>query len=138
MLWSLQTTEFTMPLVQVSLRRGKPAAYHQAIFDGVYRALRETFNVPEDDRFMTVTEYDASTFSVSPTYLGIARSDDVVIIQITANNTRNLEQKQALYRRIVELLSDKPGVRPEDVFINLVEVLPENWSFGNGVAQYAK
>jgi 4-oxalocrotonate tautomerase len=138
MLWSLQTTELTMPLVQVSLRRGKPAAYHQAIFDGVYRAMRETFNVPEDDRFMTLTEHDASTFSVSPTYFGIARSDDVVIIQITANNTRNLEQKQALYRRIVELLGDKPGVRPEDVFINLVEVLPENWSFGNGLAQYAQ
>ena len=62
----------------------------------------------------------------------------MVIIQITANNTRNLEQKQALYRRIVELLGDKPGVRPEDVFINLVEVLPENWSFGNGLAQYAQ
>jgi len=138
MLWSLQTKEWTMPLVQVSLRRGKPAAYHQAIFDGVYRAMRETFNVPEDDRFMTLTEHDASTFSVSPTYFGIARSDDVVIIQITANNTRNLEQKQALYRRIVELLGDKPGVRPEDVFINLVEVLPENWSFGHGIAQYAK
>lgn len=100
--------------------------------------MRETFNVPEDDRFMTLTEHDASTFSVSPTYFGLARSDDVVIIQITANNTRNLEQKQALYRRIVELLGDKPGVRPEDVFINLVEVLPENWSFGNGLAQYAQ
>jgi len=61
-----------------------------------------------------------------------------VIIQITANNTRNREQKQALYRRIVELLGDKPGVRSEDVFINLVEVLPENWSFGNGIAQYAQ
>jgi phenylpyruvate tautomerase PptA (4-oxalocrotonate tautomerase family) len=132
------TPEPTMPLVQVSLRRGKPAAYHQAIFDGVYRAMRETFNVPEDDRFMTLTEHDVSTFSVSPTYFGIARSDDVVIIQITANNTRNLEQKQALYRRIVELLDDKPGIRPEDVFINLVEVLPENWSFGHGLAQYAK
>ena len=126
-----------MPLVQVSLRRGKPAAYHQAIFDGVYRAMRETFNVPEDDRFIVITEHDASTFSVSPTYFGIARSDDVVIIQITANNTRNLEQKQALYRRIVELLLEDPGVRPEDVFINLVEVLPENWSFGHGIAQYA-
>jgi predicted RNA methylase len=112
----------------VSLRRGKPAAYHQAIFDGVYRAMRETFNVPEDDRFMVITEHDASTFSVSPTYFGIARSDDVVII---------LEQKQALYRRIVELLLEDPGVRPEDVFINLVEVLPENWSFGHGIAQYA-
>ncbi len=132
------TPEPTMPLVQVSLRRGKSAAYHQAIFDGVYRAMRETFNVPEDDRFMTLTEHDASTFSVSPTYFGIARSDDVVIIQITANNTRDLGQKQALYRRIVELLGDKPGIRPEDVFINLVEVLPENWSFGHGLAQYAK
>lgn len=127
-----------MPLVQVSLRRGKPAAYHQAIFDGVYRALRETFNVPEDDRFMTVTEHDAHTFSVSPTYFGIARSEDAVILQLTVSNTRTREQKQALYRRIVELLGDKPGVRPEDVFINLVEVLPENWSFGHGIAQYVK
>ncbi len=125
-----------MPLVQVSLRRGKPAAYHQAIFDGVYRALRETFNVPEDDRFMTITEHDASTFSVSPTYFGIARSEDAVILQLTVSNTRPREQKQALYRRIVELLGDKPGIRPEDVFINLVEVLPENWSFGHGIAQY--
>ncbi|KHK52906.1 4-oxalocrotonate tautomerase [Ralstonia sp. A12] len=125
-----------MPLVQVSLRRGKSAAYHQAIFDGVYRALRETFNVPEDDRFMTVTEFDASTFSVSPTYLGIQRTDDAVILQITVSNTRPREQKQALYRRIVELLHESPGVRKEDVFINLVEVLPENWSFGNGIAQY--
>ena len=125
-----------MPLVQVSLRRGKPAAYHQAIFDGVYRAMRETFNVPEDDRFMAITEHDASTFSVSPTYFGIARSDDAILLQLTVSNTRSREQKQALYRRIVELLQESPGLRPEDVFINLVEVLPENWSFGHGIAQY--
>lgn len=126
-----------MPLVQVSLRRGKSAAYHQAIFDGVYRAMRETFNVPEDDRFMTITEHDASTFSVSPSYFGIARSDDAVILQLTVNNTRSREQKQALYRRIVELLHESLGIRTEDVFISLVEVLPENWSFGHGIAQYA-
>ncbi|KAB2378957.1 tautomerase family protein [Actinomadura montaniterrae] len=126
-----------MPLVQVSLRRGKPAEYHQALFEGVYRAMRETFDVPEDDRFMTITEHDSSTFSVSPTYYGVDRSDEVVIIRITANNTRDLVQKQALYLRIVELLQANPGVRPEDVFINLVEVLPENWSLGNGLAQYA-
>lgn len=125
-----------MPLVQVSLRRGKPAAYHQAIFDSVYRAMRETFNVPEDDRFMAITEHDASTFSVSPTYFGIARSDDAILLQLTVSNTRTREQKQALYRRIVELLQESPGLRPEDVFINLVEVLPENWSFGHGIAQY--
>lgn len=125
-----------MPLVQVSLRRGKPAAYHQAIFDGIYRAMRETFNVPEDDRFMAITEHDASTFSVSPTYFGIARSEDAILLQLTVSNTRTREQKQALYRRIVEVLQESPGVRPEDVFINLVEVLPENWSFGHGIAQY--
>lgn len=137
MLLSSHTTEFTMPFVEIALRRGKSADYHQALFDGVYRAMRETFNVPEDDRFMTLTEHDASTFSISPTYPDIARSDDAMIVRITANNTRTLEQKRALYRRIVEVLGERPGVRPQDVFISLVEVLPENWSFGNGIAQYA-
>lgn len=126
-----------MPLTRVSLRRGKPASYRAALLDAIYRAQRETFNVPEDDRFMTITEHDAPDFSYGARYLGIERSDDLVLIQITANNTCSLAQKQALYRRIVELLAEAPGLRPEDVFINLVEVLPENWSFGHGVAQYA-
>ena len=127
-----------MPLVRVSMRRGKPAAYRKAILEGLYQAMRETFNVPEGDRFMILTEHDQDDFVYDPNYLGIQRSDDLVYIQITVNNTRTTEQKQALYRRIVEKLTEKPGLRPEDIFINLVETLPENWSFGNGVAQYAK
>lgn len=126
-----------MPLIDVSLRRGKSAAYRTAILDGLYQAMRETFNVPEDDRFMTITEYDEDNFSYSKSYLGVGRSDDLVIIQLTVNNTRKLDQKRALYRRIVEVLWQNPGLRPEDIFINLVEVLPENWSFGNGIAHYA-
>jgi len=126
-----------MPLVHISMRAGKPEAYRQAIFDGVYRAMHETFNVPEDDQFMTITEHEAANFRYSPTYLGVARSADVVYIQITANNTRTADQKKALYRRLVELLGDRPGIRPEDVFVSLVEVVKENWSLGNGVAQYA-
>ena len=126
-----------MPLTHVALRRGKPAAYRQAILDGLYEAMRETFNVPEDDFFTLVAEHDAADFRCSPTYLGIARSDDLVIIQLTVSNTRGLAQKRALYRRIVEKLTADPGVRPEDVFINLVETLPENWSLGRGLAQYA-
>ena len=125
-----------MPLVRVDLRRGKPAAYRRAICDGVYRALRETFTVPEDDRFMIVNEHDDDNFIYSRSYLGIEHSDDFVVLQITANNTRTLEQKQALYARIVALLAENPGVRPQDVFINLLEVAKENWSFGNGVAKY--
>lgn len=126
-----------MPLTRVSLRRGKPAAYRQAILDGLYEAMRETFNVPEDDFFMLVTEHDAADFWCSPTYLGVTRSDDLVVIQITANNTRSIAQKKALYRCIAEKLAARPGIRPQDVFINLVETLPENWSMGHGLAQYA-
>ena len=126
-----------MPLVRVSLRRGKPDDYKRAIGDGVYRALRETFTVPEEDRFVTVSEHSESEFQFSKTYMDIARTDDLVILQITVSNTRSVEQKKALFARIVELLAQKPGLRKEDVFINLVEVRKENWSFGNGVAQYA-
>jgi phenylpyruvate tautomerase PptA (4-oxalocrotonate tautomerase family) len=129
--------EAHMPLVRVSLRRGKPSTYRKAILDGIYRAMRSAFDVPDEDRFMVVTEHDEADFSYSQSYLGIARSDDLVMIQITANNTRTVEKKQALYRQIAENLAADPGLRPEDVFINLVEVLPENWSFGLGIAQYA-
>ncbi len=126
-----------MPLLHISMRAGKPEACRQALCDNLYRALRETFNVPEDDEFMVITEHDAANFRYSPTYMGVARGDDLVFIQITANNTRTLEQKKALYQRITQLLGESPGVRPEDVFISLVEVAKENWSFGHGLAQYA-
>lgn len=126
-----------MPLVRVSLRKGKAAAYRKAILDGIYRAMRSAFDVPEEDRFMVMSEHDEPDFSYSNNYLGIARSDDLILIQITANNTRTTNQKKAFYRQIVENLKADPGVRPEDVFVNLVEVVKENWSFGNGIAQYA-
>ena len=100
--------------------------------------MRDTFDVPEGDRFMILTEHDEDDFVYDADYLGIRRSDDLVIIQITVSNTRPTAQKQKLYRRIVERLTENPGLRAEDIFINLVEVLPENWSFGHGEAQYVR
>ncbi|GAB2537182.1 tautomerase family protein [Rhodanobacter koreensis] len=126
-----------MPLVRISLRRGKSPAHIAALRNGIYQAMRETFNVPEHDRFILVSQHDADEFDYDPNYLDIARSDDLVIVQITCNSGRTVEQKQALYRGIAENFSTDPGLRSEDVFINLVEVAKENWSFGNGVAQYA-
>ncbi|WIX31846.1 tautomerase family protein [Salinicola sp. JS01] len=126
-----------MPLVRISLRRGKDAAYLQAIRDGVYAALREAFEVPESDRFILVHQHDEDDFDCSPDYLDIARSQDLVIIQIACSNTRNSAQKQALYRQLTQNLSASPGLRPEDVFINLLETDRHNWSFGNGGMQYA-
>ncbi|WP_407146816.1 tautomerase family protein [Bradyrhizobium sp. ORS 86] len=125
-----------MPLVHISLRAGKPDAYRRAIFDGLYRAMRETLNVPEGDYFMTISEHDAANFHYGNGY-GIARSAGVVYIQVTVFNTRTAEQKQALFRRTAELLSENPGIRPEDVFIVVLDAPKENWSVGHGLAQFA-
>jgi 4-oxalocrotonate tautomerase family enzyme len=125
-----------MPLSHISLRTGKPEAYRQAIFDSLYRALRETLDVPEDDQFMTITEHDAANFRYGAAF-GIARSDDLVFIQITVFNTRTAEQKKSLFQRIAELLSESPGIRPADIFVNIVEAAKENWSVGHGLAQFA-
>ncbi|GAC1549855.1 MAG: tautomerase family protein [Beijerinckiaceae bacterium] len=125
-----------MPLLRISLRKGKSAAYRAAIADNVYTALREAFNVPEEDRFVAIAEHDEHSFLYGKRYLGIERSDDLVILQTTVSNTRTIEQKQALFARIAERLAENPGLRPQDVFINLIEVAKENWSFGDGIAQY--
>ena len=125
-----------MPLVRIDLRKGKSSAYKKAIADGIYRALRETFSVPDEDRFIVVTEHDNDGFIYSRSYLNVERTDDLVFIQITVTNSRGVEQKKALFARIATLLSEEPGLRPQDAFVNLVEVTKENWSFGDGVAQY--
>lgn len=125
-----------MPLVRIALRRGKSPKYLAALRNGIYRAMRETFNVPENDRFILVSQHDADEFDYDPGYMDIARGDDLVIVQIACNNSRTVEQKQSLYKRIAELLTLDPGLRPEDIFINLLETGKENWSFGHGIAQY--
>jgi 4-oxalocrotonate tautomerase len=125
-----------MPLLHISLRTGKPEAYRQAILDSLYRAMREALNVPEDDQFMTITEHDAANFRTGNAY-GVARSADVLYIQITVFDNRTAEQKKMLFRRIAELLGENPGIRPEDVFVTVFEAAKENWSVGHGLAQFA-
>lgn len=126
-----------MPLVRIDLMEGKSVEYRREVGDGIYRAMVEAIGVPEGDRFQVITEHTPDTLVYDPRYLDIERSDDVLFIQITLNVGRTLEQKKALYARLVQRLSERPGVRPEDVVVNLVEVPRENWSWGNGEAQYA-
>jgi phenylpyruvate tautomerase PptA (4-oxalocrotonate tautomerase family) len=125
-----------MPIVHISLRAGKPEGYRQAIFDSLYRAMREALDVPEGDQFMTISEHAAANFRYGPAF-GIARSDDLVLIQIVVFNTRPVEQRKALFQRIAELLGDNPGIRPEDVFVTLIDAAKENWSVGHGLTQFA-
>jgi len=125
-----------MPLARIDLIKGKSSEYRRAIADGVYRALVEAVGAPENDQFAVVSEHESNDLVYDPTYLGIDRTDEVVFIQITLNEGRTVEKKKALYARICELLAQKPGVRPEDVMINLIEVSKSNWSYGKGKAQY--
>ena len=124
-----------MPLVRIDLRKGKDLTYRQEIGRVVYEAM-VAVGVPANDRFQVVSEHDADNFLFDAGYLGIDRSDDLVIIQITWNEGRTVDQKKALYKAIADGLGKAAGIRPEDVFINLVEVRKENWSFGKGEAQY--
>jgi phenylpyruvate tautomerase PptA (4-oxalocrotonate tautomerase family) len=125
-----------MPLVRISFMKGKPPGFGERAGTIVYEAMVETLNVPRNDRFQVITEHDKTGLVYDPDYLGIKRGDGFVVIQITLSEGRGVELKMALYKRIAERLAAELGVRPEDVFINLVEVKKENWSFGNGIAQY--
>jgi len=126
-----------MPLVRIDLPAGKSAEYHATVGDVVYVAMTETLNVPKNDRFQIIAEHAPSDLVIDPTYLGIERSKDAIIIQITLNEGRTVELKKAFYKAVADGLHKRVGLRPEDVFIGLVEVKKENWSFGNGEAQYA-
>ncbi len=126
-----------MPLVRIALRKGTTAEHRRALSESIHRAMVETIGIPEQDRFQILTEHDETGLIYDPGYLGIARSDAVVLIQITLNAGRTVELRKALFARIAARLRESPGVRPEDVFISLVETQKENWSFGNGIAQYA-
>ncbi len=126
-----------MPLVRISLREGKSEAYRKALADGVHRALVEALDVPAQDRFQVITEHPASGLIYDPAYLGVQRTDDIVMVQITLSVGRKLAQKRKLFKWMTEILAENPGLQPSDLMINLVEVAWENWSFGNGEAQYA-
>ena len=125
-----------MPLVRISLLKGKPLELRRKIGDAIHRALVETIDVPQRDRFQLLNEHEPGDLVYDSDYLGIARTNEVVIVQITLTAGRTLAQKRALFRRIADNLAAL-GLRREDAWVNLIEVAKENWSFGNGVASYA-
>ena len=126
-----------MPLVRISLRAGKSTEYRRAVADAVHQAMVETIQVPPLDRFQVISEHAAEDMIFDANYLvETPRTADVVFIQIVLNNTRTTEQKRGLYKRVAELLAKNPGIQPQDVIINLVGVGKDDWSFGNGIAQY--
>ena len=127
-----------MPLVRIDYRKGIHNDLGNKIGPIVYRSMVETINVPENDNFQIISEHDANGLIYDPDYLGLHRSNGIIIIQVTLNEGRTIEMKKKFYRMVAESLHQELGLSKEDIFINLVEVKKENWSFGNGVAQYAQ
>jgi 4-oxalocrotonate tautomerase len=126
-----------MPLVRIDLLEGKTPEYREQVGRVVYDAMLEALGVPKNDRFQVITEHPRAGLQFDRTYLGIERSDDCVFLQITLNAGRTLDAKKRFYKAVADGLHEKLKLRREDVFINLVEVQKENWSFGNGEAQYS-
>ena len=133
----LTLLEKQMPLARIDLVRGKSADYKRTIADVVYEAIVDILKAPANDRFQIISEHAPESHIADESYLGIKRTQDCVFIQVTLNAGRTLEQKKAFYKAVADGLHERLGMRREDVFLNLIEVAKENWSFGNGVAQYA-
>ena len=127
-----------MPLVRIFLREGTTPEYRKAIADGVHQAMIDAIAIPPADRFQVISEHQPGNLIFDRNYLDVQRSEKIVIVQITLSAGRKPGQKRALFRRMAELLEKSPGLRKEDLMINLVETSWENWSFGNGEAQYQK
>jgi 4-oxalocrotonate tautomerase len=126
-----------MPLARIDVPAGKSADYRSVIGDVVYNAMIGALKAPKDDRFQVIAEHPTGGLVIDPTYLGIQRTENAIIIQVTMNEGRTLDMKRAFYKAVADGLHERLGLRREDVVINLVEVKKENWSFGNGEAQYA-
>ena len=126
-----------MPLVRIDLPQSISEERRAAIGDIVYQTMVDVLNVPAGDKFQIITVHDSDALRIDPTYLGIDRSAAAFTIDITLNTGRTVELKKQFYASLVERLNAEAHVRPQDVLIVLTEVAKENWSFGNGEAQYA-
>jgi 4-oxalocrotonate tautomerase len=127
-----------MPLVRIEVPQGKSVEYRHAISDVIYDVTIAVLKVPANNRFHVISEHAPTDLLIDPSYLGIHRTENAIIIQVTLNEGRaNLELKKAYFKALADGLHERTGLRREDVLINLVEVRKENWSLGNGEAQYA-
>jgi len=127
-----------MPLARIDVDASTSADVRRKLSDIVYDAMTSVAKVPVNDKFMVVSTHETGDL-VFPKdgYLGINYTPGIVFIQITWNTGRTTDVKKAFYRKIADDIHEKTGISKQDVFINLVEVSPENWSFGNGEMQYA-
>ncbi len=121
-----------MPFARIDLIKGKTAEYRATVADVVYQGIVDVLKAPDGDRFMVIGEHSPDNLIYDPTFLGMKRTPDFILIQVTSTVGNRKESKLAFYRYIVDELKSKLSVRPDDITINMVFVDQEDWSFGNG------
>jgi phenylpyruvate tautomerase PptA (4-oxalocrotonate tautomerase family) len=126
-----------MPLVHISLSAEKSADYARAVADGVHQALVDTFAVPAADRFQVIHRHAPDEIIADPHYPNVERTRDFLCVEVVVGRVRDAATKQAFYERVVELLAERPGLRPDDVMVVVQTTRAEDWSFGRGEMQIA-
>ena len=119
-----------MPLVNISILKGKPPEYIKAIADGVNSAVIETMGFPADDRYQIISEHEPACLELQ------TRSGDRVMMFLIMRSGRSDESKKAFYKKVVENLSRDPGIDPANILITIVENHDIDWSFRDGIAQF--
>jgi phenylpyruvate tautomerase PptA (4-oxalocrotonate tautomerase family) len=124
-----------MPLIRVDVIEGRSAAEIKHLLDAIHRAMLAALNVPERDRYQIVNEHKPSHLIAEDTGLGIPRTDKFVLIQVITR-PRTRAEKEKLYRLLCQELQEHCGIAPSDVMISITQNTDEDWSFGNGRAQF--
>ncbi|EHS55517.1 tautomerase family protein [Paenibacillus kribbensis] len=125
-----------MPLTRIVTLEGRSSEAKARIKEVVSQTIVDKLQVPENDRFLIIEEHNQENFSFDPNCLDIERSDGFLIVQIILNAGRSSEVKKEFYAALAEQLHQQCNIRTEDVFINLIEVTKDNWSYGNGIAPF--
>ncbi len=127
-----------MPLVRINLSKSASPETVRTVSEVVYDAMINVANVPANDKFQIINRHaDDELVYPADGYLGVTYTPGIVFIQVTWNAGRTIEVKKAFYKAVAEGISTKAGIRIQDVFISLIDVAREDWSFGNGEMQYA-
>ena len=128
-----------MPLVTVTLRKGKSPEFLKKVGDAIHEALVNQAKIPVGDRFQVFHEVESGHIDADPAFAGsntVQRSEDLLIIQIVLNEGRTDVTKTAIYAEIAANLQKAADLQPDDLFISLVEVVKQNWSMALGVMTY--
>ena len=121
-----------MPFIRTAVKKGTSQERKAAIVEGIHQALVDGIGMPQDELFNLVTEYEPTDFFYSRSFNGIARSSDLVTIEITMRRGRSDAMKKSLYANIAANLQKNADVSPRDVYIFMHENDYSDWSAGNG------